>query len=445
MAAIGKILECTKPFTEKGFRLVRKQTLPAENLQKYLRDAEISLPKGVSIFENAKSFDEVIIQQKFNSSFNSAENVFEHRILSLKDEAGNLLQRIRIGFDNTVNKVTNYNYGEVVFQNKKDFVPTRYKQRFDIAETPTHNRRQITSFCNGQETHYKEVDVVLYPKSKYDKGSIKTTYETLPQVPGSGFSGETTKIESCEKNKKFYSRNSYYEDKTGKVENYSSSVGWDMKTQFLDFDNYLHCRVQSNPQRIVKSTLNQMGLKDVKVEFKPLMDNCYGYQYSINGKPCITINSKLGIDDAFQTAIHEGTHAKQKLLELQYISELIKDKPIKEIEKYVAENNDTKAYLYKEYLKLDDKMKGEVAKIAYNPYGKKLTEEEIIAAERNAKEFANYITPEKNYSGYYNQAIEKEARNNEIAEQHNKNFFIEDYNNVFAPKNICANNYLLLG
>lgn len=154
MAAIGKILECTKPFTEKGFRLVRKQTLPAENLQKYLRDAEISLPKGVSIFENAKSFDEVIIQQKFNSSFNSAENVFEHRILSLKDEAGNLLQRIRIGFDNTVNKVTNYNYGEVVFQNKKDFVPTRYKQRFDIAETPTHNRRQITSFCNGQETHY---------------------------------------------------------------------------------------------------------------------------------------------------------------------------------------------------------------------------------------------------------------------------------------------------
>ena len=444
MVAVGRILDCAKPFTEKGFRLARKQTLAAENLQKYLQDAEISLPKGVSIFEKAKSFDEVVIQykHKWPSSF---ENIYEDKILSLKDESGNLLQRIKIGFDNTVTKVTNYNYGEVVLQNKKSFLPSRYKLRFDIAETPTHNRRQITSFCNGNETHYKEVDVILYPKSKYDKGAIKTTYETMPQGMGNAFSAETTKIENCGNKKSFYSRISYYEDKTGKVENYSSSVGWDMNTQHLDYDKYLHCRVQSNPQRVAKSALNQMGLKDVELRFKPMEKICYGYEYSKNGKQHIVLNDKLGIDNAFQTAIHEGTHVKQDRLQLRYISELIKGKSIKEIEKYAAENNDTKAYLYKQYLALDKQMQDEVARIAYNPYGKKLTEAEIATAKSNAKEFANYITAEKNYTGYYNQGIEKEARNMEVAEQNKKNFYNEDYKDVFAPESTTSRNYLFVG
>lgn len=440
MVAVGRILDCAKPFTEKGFRLARKQTLAVENLQKYLQDAEISLPKGVSIFEKAKSFDEVVIQQKFNRP----ENIFENRILSLKDEAGNLLQRIKIGFDNTVTKVTNYNYGEIVSQGKKELTPFRYKQDYDVSYAPLHNRRQITSFCNGKETHYKEVNVIIYP-TKNQKEAIKTTYQTMPQGMGNGFSAETTKIETCGKNKKFYSRTSYYEDKTGKVENHSSSVGLEMNTKHLDFDKYLHCRVQSNPQRVAKSALNQMGLKDVELRFEPMMKGSYGYEYSKNGKQHIVLNDKLRIDDAFQTAIHEGTHVKQELLQLRYISELIKGKSIKEIEKYAAENNDTKAYLYRQYLTLDNTTKGEVAKIAYNPYGKKLTEAEIATAESNAKDFANYITAEKNYSGYYNQGIEKEARNMEVAEQHKKNFYKEDYKDVFAPKSTTGRNYLLVG
>ena len=130
---------------------------------------------------------------------------------------------------------------------------------------------------------------------------------------------------------------------------------------------------------------------------------------------------------------------------MRYISELIKGKSIKEIEKYAAENNDTKAYLYKQYLALDKQMQDEVARIAYNPYGKKLTEAEIATAKSNAKEFANYITAEKNYSGYYNQGIEKEARNMEVAEQKKKNFYNEDYKDVFAPESTASRNYLFVG
>lgn len=443
MVAVGRILDCAKPFTEKGFRLARKQTLPAENLQKYLQDAEISLPKGVSIFEKAKSFDEVVIQYKHKRP-SSFENIYESKILSLKDESGNLLQRIRVGCDGTVNKVTNYNYGEIVSQGKKELTPLRYKQDYDVSYAPLHNRRQITSFCNGKETHYKEANVIIYP-TKNQKEAIKTTYQTMPQGMGNGFSSESTIIETCGKNKKFYSRTSYYEDKTGKVENHSSSVGLEMNTQHLDFDKYLHCRVQSNPRRVVKSALNQMGLKDVELRFAPMKNTKYGYEFSQNGKQHIVLNDKLGIDKAFQTAIHEGTHVKQDRLQLRYISELIKGKSIKEIEKYAAENNDTKAYLYKQYLALDKQMRDEVARIAYNPYGKKLTEAEIATAKSNAKEFANYITAEKNYSGYYNQGIEKEARNMEVAEQNKKNFYNEDYKDVFAPESTTSRNYLFVG
>lgn len=443
MVAVGRILDCAKPFTEKGFRLARKQTLAVENLQKYLQDAEISLPKGVSIFEKAKSFDEVVIQKKLNIPFNSQENVLENRILSLKDEAGNLLQRINVGFDNTVNKVTNYNYGEAVCQLKKWDTPARFKAN-SISPSTIHNRRQITSFIKGEETHYKEVDVIVYP-TKNKRKAIKTTYETMPQGMRNGFSAETTKIENCGNKKSFYSRTSYYEDKTGKVENYSSSVGWEKNTQHLDFDQYLHCRVQSNPRRVVKSALNQMGLKDVELRFEPMKNTKYGYEFSQNGKQHIVLNDKLGIDNAFQTAIHEGTHVKQDRLQLRYISELIKDKSIKDIEKYAAENNDTKAYLYRQYLALDKQMQDEVARIAYNPYGKKLTEAEIATAKSNAKEFANYITPEQNYTGYYNQGIEKEARNMEVIEQNKKNFYNEDYKDVFAPESTTSRNYLFVG
>ena len=407
-------------------RLVcKKEKVDISRLSLLMDGKGIKLPKEFPLDKTATTFDCAILKSSSGNKY----------IISLKNEHGKLLQRFSTDFgDIKISKASNY-LTQVVHKDGEAI--TFATKSSNISSVPKHHRVQRFKWdTNGIQESYKETDVILYKNELGAKQGIKTTYQK--DIPASfSFSNpkdinETTTIEGLlDKKGLLYKRRSTFDTKNGEIVNWNGySRGMNPSdAKWLDYDKWLHCRVQSNPQQISQSALHQKKIYNFEMNFIDSPSHKHGCYFIKNGSPTIEINQGLKPLQAFKTAIHEGNHLQDDKKIIEYLSQKLKGKTEKEIVEYVNSHDDELAYIYKKYLNGFYGDKNTIRRIAYEQnYKTNPTEvNQLINANKT------YVSASEDYNKYKRNFLEKRSLAEETKAVAQKDFYTDDYRRIFTP------------